>query len=67
MVSKNIISGGLLALASGMNLAIGLDPLFEHYSAINSIRDAVYAHADKITPGVIEQANELVSNFGNNP
>ena len=54
----------ILGAASGSNLAAGLDKIVSHYSKIDSVRDAVFAHADKITPQVIEQANDLVSKVG---
>lgn len=42
-------------------LAMGIDDLLSNFSVSNSIREAVYAHADKITPEIIEQANKLAS------
>ena len=55
-----MVYGGLsLACASS-----GLKRFIEGYSKTTSIREAVYAQADKITPEVIEQADQLASNAG---
>ena len=47
------VSGGLVALG------IGARELTDSLMKAGSIRDAVYYHADKITPEVIKQANTL--------
>ncbi len=65
MTSKrNFWLSSIIGTISGANLALGIENLMFRHSAIDSIRDAVYSHADKITPEVIEQANRLVSEVG---
>ena len=54
----------LSTIVSGSSLANGLIFIGNHFSKIDSIRDAVYIHADKITPEIIERANNLVSEVG---
>lgn len=47
-----------------VSLVVGLDIFANSLQRADSIRDAVYAHADKITPEVIEQTEKLVSSAG---
>ena len=58
---KDSVVKAILVATSGTNIAIGLEGIVTHCLATDSVRDAVYAHADNITPEVIEQANKLAS------
>lgn len=49
---------------TGTSLAISIMHIVNYCSSIDSIRDSVYAHADKITPELIEYTNTLVSEVG---
>jgi len=52
-----ILAGG----ASSGLIALGITFIREYFTAVESIRDTVYANVDKMTPEVIEYANELMS------
>ena len=59
MSSKNYFTTAFFGLASGISLASGLYCIASGYSAQDSVRDAIYAKAEEITPQVIEQANKV--------
>tara|TARA_Y100000310_G_scaffold326837_1_gene392274 strand:+ start:958 stop:1266 length:309 start_codon:yes stop_codon:yes gene_type:complete len=61
---KRNLTGLLLGTASGLWGGVGLNFLLKYHSKIESLRDAVYAQADKITPEIIERANEQASEVG---
>jgi len=55
------LTAGLWGLGSGAILASGLIHILNYYSNIKDVANAVYVHADKITPEIIEQAHKLVA------
>ena len=53
------VKAGILVSIGGSDVMSGLEKLAEYHAKINSISNAVYSHADKITPEIIQQANEM--------
>jgi hypothetical protein len=47
----------------GISLAASIGALAKYQLAVDSVRDAIYFHADKITPEVIEQANRAADDI----
>lgn len=58
---KSVSLGGLL---TGASLAVGMLGISDSYSQRDSVRDAVYARADEITPEIITNAEELSNTNG---
>lgn len=45
----------------GFSLSVGVKKMADYISQVDSIRDAIYQSATKVTPEVIAQANDLIS------
>ena len=59
----NLLKTAIGSVGSGTCFSEGLVQLLEYHSKISSVREAVYNNAEKITPEIIEQANQLVSSI----
>ena len=57
----SLIGGIVTGIYSPYNLGCGLHSIIRYNLTIDSVRDTIYTSADKITPEVIQQANEVIS------
>ncbi|MFC1698207.1 hypothetical protein ACFL1H_07740 [Nanoarchaeota archaeon] len=64
-----MLGTGFLGIMGAVNVYDGGLDVIKYYSKIDSIRYAVYINADKITPEVIQTADDMVNqiNIGYSP
>ena len=55
------------ATTTAMGMKMFIKEVADYHSQASALTDRVYSMADKITPEVVEQANEMVSRFAEQP
>jgi len=60
---KNLLKTLIYGVGSGTSFSQGLGELLDYNLKISSVRETVYNHTEKITPEIIEQADQLVSSI----